>query len=157
MSKKRQPRKKTEQPEQIQVTLSYRYKAIQVVNFNISHPGIQIDQKGIFGFDLGVEPKMEIDNNLLYIRVNINIYQTLEKRIDLGSISVLNTFEVFQLRYILNEEGNGIREEQAQMFIAIALSTTRGVLWAHTKGTILHHAILPIIFLDQLKPNELPK
>lgn len=101
-----------------------------------------------FTFDIAVEIKFEPTNKLIFVFVNIVIFNNEEKQLMLGSALVSNIFLIANYDDIIQTDENGKITLPTDVIIllnSMSISTTRGVLFGIFKGTFLHNAILPII------------
>ena len=122
-------------------------RSIELLDSSLRLPPTQDDQLSSFVFNIRIESKADANKKEVYIVVHVDIgceSQTLV----LGAISVSCIFHIEHLETIISTSPNGnleIPESLLNTLNAVALSTTRGVMFATFKGTVLHHAILPLI------------
>lgn len=98
-------------------------------------------------FDLRVEMRINADLKLVIPYVTVSI-KTEQEKVELASMGVSCLFEIedFEKHIIKNAEGLFIIPESFEFLIRpIAISTTRGVMFAEFRGTYLNNAILPIV------------
>lgn len=134
--------------------LHFQLKAIEILGFELITPSQNIfNSEIVFNFDVQIEHRINVPENVLYILVNVVIQNESKDQI-FGNISVGCNFYVENLGGFINS--NKAKAEIPQSFInslnSISISTTRGIMFTQFKGTFLHNAILPIFDPRTFKP-----
>ncbi len=115
-------------------------------------------QKREYTFEIKCENKGSIPHNLLFINVTVKVYLDKEKKLELGCIELLNTFQIPELKQYLLEEKNILDLPIPLEFalISISISHTRAMLYSKCAGTFLQDAMLPIVNpMDFIKGKQL--
>lgn len=136
------------QTENKDYSVELQFKGIEILSQSINLPQSNDFSLSGFTFDIGVEIKFEPTNKLIFVFVNIVIFNNEEKQLTLGSALVSNIFLIANYDDIIQTDENGkitLPKDVIMLLNSMSLSTTRGVLFGIFKGTFLHNAILPII------------
>jgi hypothetical protein len=130
------------QPEKI----TFKLKAIELLDATLNHPGSLIPELTIFHFDVKLEQKVNIEEKLLFIVNDVEIFNE-DRKLKLGSIKISCAFGIDNFTDFVDIKTNftNLPDPISMMLNSITLSTTRGVMFSQFKGTFLHHAYLPII------------
>jgi hypothetical protein len=135
--------------------INYRLGGIELV-FKSMNP-IPITGVGTqFLFDLRVEIKVHAEHKLVIPFVTIKVSGG-EEKIELANIGVSCLFEVedFEKLIIQNEQGLYTVPPLLEAAVRpIAISTARGVMYSEFRGTYLNNAILPVIYMNSLSPQQ---
>ena len=130
--------------------ITIRFKAIEILSKSLTPPpnvGIIGDN---FNFQINAIISVNEQEKLILVVVDIKISEVGKEDIILGSIVVGCGFAIENFSDTLNKNEEGKYNIPAQvdtLVKAMAVSTTRGIMFTEFRGTVLHQAILPIVFL----------
>lgn len=136
------------QTENKDYSVELQLKGIEILSQSINLPQSNDFTVNGFTFDIGVEIKFEPTNKLIFVFVNIIIFDNKEQQLILGSALVNNIFLITNYNDIIQIDKNNkitLPTDVIMLLNSMSISTTRGVLFGIFKGTFLHNAILPII------------
>jgi hypothetical protein len=132
----------------------FQIKAIELLGASLSPPDQPLQDKVVFQFDINIEHRIKPENKVLVAICNITIFSEKKERV-YGHLRTSCIFEVEDLQDML--KGKGKQFNPSDQFLselnAIALSTTRGMMFSQFRGTFLHSAVLPIVDPEVLKAN----
>lgn len=155
----KQPKKSL--PEQAQLGL----RQIEVLSFNVSlprDPELQkriLEEKRDLQYNLSMGHRAFTETNSILITVFVTV-KNHDATIEIASLAVNFRFELENMKDFQssdNEDQVDIPDNLVAVFNAISLSTTRGILFEKTRGTIAE-GFMPIIdgnlFVPKTNPNE---
>lgn len=136
------------------------HPAMEEKNITIQLHGIEIVEKWYkaipiqlqvqdFKFDWVVKAGVDGDRKLLIVWLDISIRKGDEPQV-LSRLTTATAFQLPDLEQDLPKLENGtytIPHDLDTMVKSVALSTARGILFSELRGTVFHHAILPLIQL----------
>lgn len=105
-----------------------------------------------FNFEINIETNVDQSQKLVIASTRIKINAD-DKTTELGRIVCACIFSVANFDEVIASKSDNhfeLIEPFADTINAICLSTTRGFMASELKGTILHHAFLPIIDVKSL-------
>jgi len=137
---------------------------LENINFEIKLAGVELLEnkmeevrspfpKGYtFNYNIKVELKHSIDIKITVAITSVDILSD-DSQTKFASIKTACIFQIPNITNYLDETTHQIELPVVtnQMLSSIAISTTRGIMFAEFRGTGLHHAFLPIIDPKQLK------
>jgi hypothetical protein len=124
----------------------YHLKNIELVNLFIAPRSDDFTGKE-FIFNIAAQARVNADKKLIFIVVSIDTKE-LNKDEDLGKIQTAVAFEITNFDEVVKLVGDKLYEIQTSLEVllrTISISTTRGIMWSHFKGTHLNGAVLPVI------------
>lgn len=124
-----------------------KIKAIELLDISIVFPKELDVPPTDFNFNIEVENRIEPSKELIFSFVNVKISDKSEA-VSIGSITVSSVYQIRDFKKLIEVKEDGqldIPKELLEMVNSIAISTTRGVMFSHFKGTLLHSAILPLV------------
>lgn len=132
-------------------TAKFQIRAIELHELTINKiaPGFVIHN---FNFEINVQTNVDRNQGIVIastmVRINAEDKITEVGRVNCACIfSVENFDEVIIMR---SDNYFELTEPFAETINSISISTTRGVMASEFKGTILHHAFLPLIDVKSL-------
>lgn len=137
---------KTVEPSGIKLT------GIELLSSSLSRPELAGTDNGVFLFNVRVIHDIDGDKKLVFIIVHVDIDSIVDKK-NVGSIAVSLIFNIDNFEEvvtILDDKNFTLTEALKDVLNSIAISTTRGVMFATFKGTYLHNALLPVVDAKQL-------
>lgn len=143
-------------------SIRYSLQGIEIIaKFMEQMPPTGIIQR--FKFDIKVETKVQADTNLVipFVTITIRNEETLQV-LALFTIACLFRIEEFEKKILLDPVNKlyNIPPRLESVISPISISTTRGIVFSELKGTYLHKAIVPVVFMKTLpepKPTERKK
>ena len=143
-----------------QIGIEFGIGSIELISLAISELATQINNEIAINYDIKIA--LEPSPSLSSIFVKIYIDFTDEKREDIfGTIAVRNQFYLsnFKEIVIFNNQKDPKEFDAPKEFMVhladISVHQTRGFIRGIMKGTILHHATLPGIDVQELR-SQLP-
>ncbi len=138
------------------INIAFGFKGIEIVQSVLNPIPILTIKPEDFIFNIQIDQKIDAANKLIHVFVHIHVLLP-EIKEELGSLSTLCVFHVENLDEVLKNEGDNIQlpDHFMNTLSAIAISTSRGIMFTFFKGTYLHRAILPIIDPTKFKPQSL--
>lgn len=124
--------------------ISFRLKNIEFSESSIVGIDYTISTDTIFKFNINIEHLVNIDENWIAIKPNIEIF-TKESDIILGKLSSSLIFEFENLSSHVVEKEVKLPSDIIIAMNSISISTIRGIMFSTFKGTYLHNAFLPVI------------
>ena len=100
-----------------------------------------------FNFNIQIEMKLDTKQKLMMVFVDIGV-KASDTEETIGRCIVCCTFLIANFEnMVVKNERNAIDLPQTVIdtLNSIAISTTRGIMFASFKGTFLHDALLPIV------------
>lgn len=140
-----------------QMNLKFQIKGIELLDFEIARQSEPLPTQIVFHFNINVEQRLKQEEKLVFVIVGISIYKE-DMQTQLGSIRVSNIFSIDNFDDFVESKEKGvfiISEEVTDILNSISISTTRGVMFAAFKGTVLHSAILPVVNPQDFKKEKL--
>lgn len=137
-------------------------------NLHIDFHLVQIEQAGVgmnipesfkpsqgFQFRISMESFINSEKKKLIVTNRVDIRDGNDTAI-LGYLIAKYDFDIIGVEHIKqNKKGKHLIPDFLQLSVnTVALSTTRGLLFAQFKGTALHAAILPVIDAADFSTNE---
>lgn len=134
-------------------SFGFALRKIDIIESILNSPKPDQSNPASFQFGINLEHRFVIDKKLLIIIMDIEM---LDEDYKCGSIKTGCTFELTEFDDYLSEDQKAINlpKDLTIMLNSIAISTTRGVMFAHLRGTHLHNAILPIIDPSQMQKRD---
>ncbi|RYX87151.1 hypothetical protein EON73_01960 [bacterium] len=100
-----------------------------------------------YQFQVQLESRLNEDSQMVIVTNQVSVFNE-ENQPAVGELIAKYWFDISQDTswFLKDKKTLSIIPEQLQLsFNAIALSTTRGLLFSSFRGTLLHNAILPVI------------
>ena len=134
--------------------VTYRISALELLNLEIKHPKQDQMDLNTFHFDLKLQHRINAEKQLVFVITSINILDK-DKTTQVG---YLETSCIFHVENFKEFQGDDNQMKFPDSFIseinAMAISTTRGIMFAEFKGTFLHKAVLPVFQNEQLRKEQ---
>ncbi len=138
-----------------QITTAFQLASIEVVGTGLNIPE-GFKPMPDYQFNVFLESRINKEKQLVMVTNRVDIH-TGEEQYILGYIKANYWFSLTDFDEVIKKDKKGVYKipESLQLsFNAIAISTTRGLLFAMFKGTTLHNAILPVIDPVKFEINE---
>jgi hypothetical protein len=136
----------TTQKKAVAKPVRYQLKGIELLDFCFNHPKQQIPAQIVFNFDIKLEHKIPVDNNLIAVVVTIDIKDDSRTN-KLGSMMASCIYDVPDIKDFIDKKSKVPKLPDAFITTinSITISTVRGLMFSQFRGTFLHNAILPVI------------
>jgi hypothetical protein len=112
-------------------------------------PGFAINN---FSFEINIETNIDRNKSIVISSTWVRICAE-DKVTELGRVNCACIFSVGNFDEVITMKGEDsfeLSESFADTIHSISISTTRGMMASELKGTVLHHAFLPIIDVKSL-------
>ena len=129
--------------------IGFRFTQIHIVSKNMATIPFTEPQSS-YNFDIKVAFKVNADHALVMPHVYINI-QKNDKSETLASFEVAYVFEIIDFENVIKLNENNLYDIPKQLedtIKPVCISTTRGIIFSELRGTYLHNAILPVVYMD---------
>lgn len=140
--------------------LGYSIHGIEIIESSIS-PKPEDFVGTSFGFSINAETRVKPSNDLIIIFVDIHISEDHKRDILLGRLRTGIGFSINNFpKIIIENDGKYTVPMEIEINLRmIAISTSRGLLFSHVKGTYLGGAILPLVpaLINPASNNENPQ
>ena len=124
--------------------ISFKLKNIEFIESSLTAINSPIGIDTIFNFNININHLINIKENLIAIKPNVEILAD-KNDIILGKLSASLIFEFENLEnFVVNNEVK-LPTDIIVTINSISISTIRGIMFSTFKGTYLHNAFLPII------------
>jgi hypothetical protein len=123
-------------------------RAIELLKASIDVIGISDFPITNFKYDINAEIKIDDTNKLLFCVISIDV-SSEKLQMVLGGLVVSCIYYVSNFDEVIKPtEANSfsIPPQLQDMLNTISISTARGVMFSTFKGTVLHGAVLPIVY-----------
>lgn len=128
---------------------------IEILESEIKTPKEPLPNNLIFSFDIVLEQRFNIEQELIFVVCDITIFPQNNTEQKLGKYRSSCIFKVNNLKqYITEKKEIDIPENFIITINAVAISTTRGLMFSMFKGTFLQGAILPLLDPSQYKKEK---
>lgn len=128
---------------------------IEILESEIKTPKEPLSNNIIFSFDIGLEQRFNIEQELIFVVCDITIFPQNNPKQKLGKYRSSCNFKVNNLsKYITESKKINLSEKFIVTINSVALSTTRGLMYSLFKGTFLQGAILPLLDPSQYKKER---
>jgi len=125
---------------------NFKLAGMEVLQSEIVELKAKHDSSINFYFDISLEMKINQKEEAILIAPMVKI-RIDEKSEHIGKLKIALVFKIksFQDYYIPETKNIKLSKDIHNVLSSISISTLRGVMFNHFKGTYLHNAILPII------------
>ncbi len=134
--------------------IHFRFTAIHILSKKLE----PLTKEGIpqeFTFQIKTEVKVQEQINVVIPHVMIQIMNDKTQK-ELAEFTVGCFFEIedFNNAIIKNEEGVYIIPQSLLgIILPVSISTVRGIIYSELRGTYLQNAIMPVVFVNEMKPD----
>ncbi|HLX90807.1 MAG TPA: hypothetical protein VKR32_03945 [Puia sp.] len=135
--------------------------------FGFKFIGIQINSKSMeplppgrqvfndFNFNVTAGTTVNAENKIVMAMVTVIISEHPGPGPTLATFLISCVFQLEKFDEIIKKDEKGIYTvppEVDNLFRPVAISTCRGIIFSELRGTYLHNAIMPVVFMDQFQP-----
>jgi len=140
--------------ESQQTGVKYKINAVELLNLQMQHPTDSNVDFSAFHFDLKLQHRVNAEKKLVFVITSVNVYSQ-DKSVEIGS---MQTSCIFELENFGDLQGADEQVQFPTTFLdeinAMAISTTRGIMYSEFKGTFLHKAVLPVFKAENLRKTN---
>lgn len=129
--------------------IQYQIIGIDLLDSSITAPPPIPPPAAMGQFELNVKQHFALNHNLVFVNCRVAMLDK-KKETTYGSLSSSCTFEFPDLQSFFDGKKVNLPAEVVLEINAIAVNTTRGMLFSLFRGTYLHQAIMPVIDLNTL-------
>lgn len=134
--------------------ISFKIDTIELLDYSLSGKDKNIPAEAVFNFDINIEHRFDVKNNLIIAVTNYRIW--IEEIQDaVGSASISCVYNIMEMNKYVEGKDIKLPSEFITTINSLSLSTSRGILFMLFRGTFLHNAILPIIDPSDFKKEVL--
>lgn len=127
-------------------SIEFQIRAIELLDYSLIPPNEKLEDSTLFHFDVKIEHKLKVENDLFFVVTQINIYTDDETK-PIGHLKSSCIFSIKDLSKFIDKKTGSLNfnDEILTTFNSVSISTTRGLMFSQFRGTVLHSAILPIV------------
>ena len=135
-------------------SFTLQLRNLEIIESAINAPKPGSPKPDQIQFDLNIKHRFIIQKQLVAVQIDIQMAD--KDRYQLGSIKTACIFEIEDFNKYLNAEKTELKlpDDIILMLNNISISTSRGIMFTHFRGTHLHNAILPLINPAGLKKEK---
>jgi hypothetical protein len=129
-----------------QVNVNFQLKEIELVEINLHHPQIPLNPARTYNFNIQIEQRINNEDKMVAVTTSIEVIHKEDTQCH-ASIKTNCIFIIENFQDFIYESNNQVNLP-GQFVItlnSISLSTTRGIMYSHFKGTFMHNVLLPIV------------
>ena len=140
--------------ENNQTGITYRINAVEMLSFSMHHPADQNVDFNAFHFDMKLQHRVSDENKMVFVITNVTV-KSQDQQVEMATLQTSCIFAVENFE-LLKGEGDKIQfpPEFLDEINAMAISTTRGIMYSQFRGTFLHKAVLPVFKAESLRKTK---
>ncbi len=129
-----------------QETINFQLRGIEIAELSIKHPEKQLPIECKYNFEINIQQRIIGKENTIIVTPTITV-KFDEDNFICSTIKVNFIYQVENLEEFRKKDSEEfeIPEFFNTTINSISLSTIRGIMYSHFKGTFLHNTILPIV------------
>jgi len=140
--------------ESNQTGITYKINAVELLNLTMQHPTDQNVNYNAFHFDMKLQHRVNDENKLVFVITNVTV-KSQDKQVEMATLQSSCIFEVENFENLMGQDQKvQFPQEFLDEINAMAISTTRGIMYSEFKGTFLHKAILPVFKSESLRKTN---
>ena len=129
-----------------QQIINFQLKGIEIADISIRHPEKQLPIECKYNFEINIQQRIIGKENTIIVTPAITVKLDEDNFI----CSTIKVNFIYHLENLEEFRKNDSEEFEIPEFFnttinSISLSTIRGIMYSHFKGTFLHNTILPIV------------
>lgn len=134
----------------------YKLIGINLLELNIEHPDKNPPKDITYNFEIHLEYRFNLDKKIVFVVTTVSISDQNNREIQIGHITTSCNFEVKNLDNYIEKDKDKVNFPTKMLYElnSISISTTRGVMFSHFRGTHLHKAHLPIVDPKSFKETK---
>lgn len=140
-------------PEEKNELMSFQLRAIEILERTLVKPPAPGFTISSFNFNINIESNVDSNQKLVLVNTKVKVFAD-DQTTELGSLTSACIFSLGNFDKAVKIQINNtfeLPEGLSDILNSVALSTTRGMMFSEFKGTILHHAFLPIVVIKSLQ------
>jgi hypothetical protein len=140
------------------IQLSFAIQGIQIFNFSLDtspkHQALGPDHR--YTFEINAGALIDVSLKLIGIDFIVKVFTSVEKDDKVCELSLRMGYHIFNFDEIITFEDSSpiIPEFAMEHFIALTVSTTRGILFEKLQGSFLSQIILPLVDVTSLNKKN---
>jgi hypothetical protein len=126
--------------------INFQLRGIEIIDISIIHPDKQLPIECKFNIDVNIQQKIIGNEKTIIVTPKVTV-KIEEDNFVCGIISVNFVYVVDNLNEFQKKDSEefDLPDSFVITLNSISLSTIRGIMFSHFKGTFLHNTILPIV------------
>ena len=138
-----------------QQTINFQLRGIEITELSITHPERQLPTECKYNFEINIQQRIIGKENTIIVTPAVTV-KLDEDNFICSTIKVNFIYQVENLEEFRKKDSEEfeIPELFNTTINSISLSTIRGIMYSHFKGTFLHNTILPIVNPGDFKKEE---
>lgn len=129
-----------------QQNINFQLKGIDIVDVSIKHPEKQLPTECKYNMDVNIQHKVNGNEKTIIVTPKVTVKLDEDNFtcsiIKVSFFYVVDNLDEFQKK---DSEEFDLPDSFITTLNSISLSTIRGIMYSHFKGTFLHNTILPIV------------
>lgn len=126
--------------------LGYKLHGIEIIESMVAQKPIGFLGTS-YGFNINAETRVRPSDNVVIVFVDVQICEDHKRDVILGKLKTGIGFTIHNFSdIIIKKDDRYVIPQEIEINLRmIAISTTRGILFSHVKGTYLANSLLPLI------------
>ena len=140
-----------------EMTINFSLSPIQILSKSMAQLSFEEMKDFEFQFEITIEQKVQAKTKSVLFFVFVNVFNKDKTQLR-GSLNTVIFFFIqnFDELIKVNEQNIYTVPSELELLLRpIAISTVRGIVYSEFRGTHLHNAIMPVIFMKDMHPVEL--
>ncbi|WP_157963178.1 hypothetical protein [Algoriphagus litoralis] len=127
---------------------------MEILDSCLNAPSSPLPQNPKFQFDLAIEHRINLENNLVIVICKVGIRNESKETL-FGELRGSCIFFVEKLKDYFDTETNklSLPDDFVVTLNSVTISSMRGLMFSFFRGTFLHQAVLPIIDPKSFEKN----
>ncbi len=141
-------------PNQDSENISFQIRGMEILDSCLNAPSSPLPQNPKFQFDLAIEHRINLENNLVIVICKVGIRNESKETL-FGELRGSCIFFVEKLKDYFDTETNklSLPDDFVVTLNSVTISSMRGLMFSFFRGTFLHQAVLPIIDPKSFEKN----
>jgi hypothetical protein len=129
-----------------QVNVNFQLRGIELMEINLKQPLIPLNLERRYNFNINIEQRINNEEKLVIVVTSVDLIHEEDQQSHASiKTSCIFLIENFQDFITANSNQVNLPDQFIATLNSISLSTTRGIMFSHFKGTFMHNVFLPII------------
>lgn len=135
--------------------ISFQIRGMEILDSCLNAPTSPLPPNPKFQFDLAIEHRINLENNLVIVICKVGIRNESEE-ILFGELRGSCIFFVEKLKDYFDPQTNklSLPDDFVVKLNSVTISSMRGLMFSFFRGTFLHQAVLPIIDPRSFEKNN---
>lgn len=126
--------------------VNFQLKGIELLDINLKHPQVQLSEERTYDFNVNIQHLINHEEKRVVVNTTVEAIhregQSAHAFIKTKCVFFIENFSDF---IVENTNEVNFPQQFIVTLNTIALSTTRGIMYCHFKGTFMHDVLLPIV------------